>query len=121
MNAYDVTADSWGGRTMTRLSAVLFGILGAVVCVGVGTRLLHSSPEVPSIRVLSRLNGPVYVIAVEPVSADSLRAFTDAISHALPLEVRLTDKWVIDERQWLSWEGDIYDADELIDVMRQAV
>jgi archaemetzincin len=102
-------------------SAVLFGILGAVMCVGVGTRLRRGSPEVPSINVLTRLNGPVYVIAVEPVAPESLQAFTEALAQVLPLEVIFSDQWHADERHLLSWEGDLYNADLLIDTLRPMI
>jgi predicted Zn-dependent protease len=71
--------------------------------------------------VLARLRGPVYVVAVEPVAAESLRAFAEALAQALPLEVRLTAEWRADERHRLAWDGDLYDVDHLLDVLRQTV
>jgi predicted Zn-dependent protease len=109
------------GILMARRSIALAGTLGVVACVWAGSLLWSGSRPDQSMRVLTRLTGPVYVVAVEPVSPESLLAFAEALGQALPLKVQLTYSWRIDERKALSWDGDVYDVDQLLDVLWRTV
>ena len=94
-------------------------ILLAIMCVSAAATgaywLWPEALEPASSDALRRVPGPVYVVRVEPVANESIDAFVEAITPWLPWEVRLAPDWSVDERHELSWEGDLYDVDRLLD------
>jgi len=69
----------------------------------------------PSMQALSQIGGPIYIVRVEPVREESFRAFAECLAAVIRVEVQATDRWRVDERHLLSWEGDLYDVDGLLD------
>ena len=59
--------------------------------------------------------GPIHVVRIEPVSPGSVEALMAALGPWVPVPLELNDDWMLDERHTLSWEGDLYDVDELMD------
>lgn len=70
---------------------------------------------------LRRVPGPVYVVRMEPVANESIEAFVEAITPWLPWKVRLAPEWTLDARYELSWDGDVYDVDRLLDRLAEIV
>jgi predicted Zn-dependent protease len=65
--------------------------------------------------------GPIYIVRIEPVADASVQALIHALQSWVPTELRATDQWRLDERHTLSWEGDIYDVDYLLDRLADTV
>ncbi len=64
---------------------------------------------------LAGTTGPLYVVRVEPVTDDVIRTFVECLSPHLPIEVRATDQWVLDERHTLDWDEDLYNSEVLVE------
>jgi archaemetzincin len=94
-------------------------VLLAAFCVSTAATTVYwfwpaavsSAPE----NALRLVTGPVYVVRIEPVTNESIEAFVEAISPWLPWEIRFAPEWTVDERKLLSWDGDLYDVDYLLD------
>jgi archaemetzincin len=93
----------------------LLGIMCVSAAVTGAYWLWPASAEPAPQDALRLVSGPVYVVRVEPVTNESIEAFVEAITPWLPWEVRLAPEWTVDERRELSWEGDLYDVDHLLD------
>ena len=103
---------------MTRRLAVLVGIL-AISSTLAGAYWLWPTSSIHLCAALRRDVRRLTVIRVEPVGDDSVRAFVQSLSPLVPFELVLSSDWSVDERRLLSWEGDIYDADVLLDRLEE--
>ena len=103
---------------MTRRLKVLVGIL-AVSSTLTGTYWLWPGPSMSLSAALRRGVGRLTVIRVEPVRDESVRAFVQSLAPLVPCELRLSSDGSVDERRLLSWEGDVYDADVLLDRLEE--
>ena len=65
-------------------------------------------------EALGRIRGPLYVVKVEPVTDDAVRALVKSLAPHLPIEVRATGEWSLDERHTLTWDGDLYNSQVLV-------
>jgi archaemetzincin len=60
------------------------------------------------------ISGPLYVMRVEPVRDGAIRAMVESLATHLPIEVRATDEWVLDDRHLLQWEDDLYNSETIV-------
>ena len=100
---------------MTTRLRVLLSVLCVTAAVTAAYWLWPATAGLAPSEALRRVPGPVYVVRVEPVANESVDAFVQAITPWLPWEVQLVADVTVDERHELSWEGDLYDVDHLLD------
>jgi archaemetzincin len=63
---------------------------------------------------VARISGPLYVMRVEPVTDDAIAAMVESLAPHLPIEVRATDEWVLDDRHLLQWDDDLYNSEIIV-------
>jgi len=63
---------------------------------------------------VAQIAGPLFVMRVEPVRDESVRAMVESVATHLPIEVRATDDWVLDDRHLLQWEEDLYNSETIV-------
>lgn len=104
----------------TRLS-VLVGLLGAA-CAATAAYWFWpaTSSKLPK-DAFGNPPTPIHVVRIEPVSAGSIEALIGALRPWAPVPLVPNDAWTLDERHTLSWEGDMYDADELMDRLAERI
>jgi predicted Zn-dependent protease len=96
-----------------RLSFLLL-LFGLVSGVGAAQWLWPASGRLPVGRLRAGLK-TLYIVPVQPVTNDAVRALVEAIGPWLPLNVEPVPNWTLDERHTLSWDGDLYDATRLVE------
>lgn len=64
---------------------------------------------------LATLPGPIRIVRVQPVREESVRALVESLPPHLAVDLRVADEWVIDERQMLQWDEDLYYAPHLLE------
>jgi archaemetzincin len=104
----------------TRLRILLAGLLAAVVATMGFWHWPARGGPLPK-EALGQATGPIYIVRIEPVANESVEALAAALQPWVPIEMRATDQWRLDERHTLSWEGDIYDVDYLMERLADTV
>src|SRR5262245_11999122 len=99
---------------MVRRSHFLLATIAASTCLTTGYWLWPDQGRPLTATVAARFSGPLYVVRVEPVTDAAVAALVESLSPHLPVPVRATDDWVLDERGSLRWEEDLYDSRVLI-------
>ncbi len=100
---------------MTKRITILVAIC---TLAGISTAAFWFWPESPGRLPKSAFTqgrDKLYIVRIEPVANESVEAFVTTLSPWLPVEVRVSDEWRLDERHTLTWDGDLYDVDYLID------
>jgi len=99
---------------MTKRLVVL---LGALLTTGGTTLAYWLWPDLgrpmPA-AAAATISGRLYIMRVEPVTDDSIQAMAESLATHLPIEVRATDEWVLDDRHILRWEDDLYDSEKIV-------
>jgi archaemetzincin len=104
---------------MVRRIHFLLGALVASTCL---TGAYWFWPEgggpLPAAAV-AQISGPLYIVRVEPVTDASIRALVESLAPHLPIDVRFTDQWSLDERHTLQWDEDLYNSQTILEQLQE--
>ncbi len=97
-------------KRMLILLALLFTSSGSTLAYWLWPEPAYPLPA----AAVAKIRGPLYIVKVEPVTDDAVQALVESLAPRLPIEVRATDEWSLDERHTLEWDGDLYNSETLI-------
>ena len=99
---------------MTKRLVILLGVLASSAGSTTAYWLWPDLGQPLPPRAVAHISSPLYVMRVEPVTDDSLEALVESLAPYLPIEVRATDEWVLDEPDSLEADDEHYDSKKVV-------
>ena len=99
---------------MTKRLVILLGLFATTGSTTLAYWLWPDFGRPLPAEAVANISGPLYIVRVEPVCDGAVQAMAESLASHLPIEVRATDEWALDDRDILRWADDLYDSEKIV-------